>query len=54
MRVGATQGERIAIEEGVKPGELVVTAGQIKLQADTPVALDETAALPSPKETPRP
>jgi membrane fusion protein, multidrug efflux system len=54
VRVGATQGERIAIEEGVKAGELVVTAGQVKLQAESPVALDETAALPSPKETPRP
>jgi membrane fusion protein, multidrug efflux system len=54
VRVGATQGERIAILDGVKPGELVVTAGQIKLQADTPVALDETAALPAPKQTPRP
>jgi hypothetical protein len=31
-----------------------VTAGQIKLQAYMPVTLDETAALPSPAETPRP
>jgi RND family efflux transporter MFP subunit len=54
VRVGAAKGERIAIEDGVKAGELVVTAGQIKLQADSPVALDETAALPAPKETPRP
>ena len=37
MRVGAARGERIAIEEGVKAGERVVTAGQIKLQAHSPV-----------------
>ena len=54
VRIGATRGERIAIVDGVKAGERVVTAGQIKLQADTPVSVDETAALPPPAETPRP
>ena len=54
MRVGPARGERVAIEEGVRAGERVVTAGQIKLQAYMPVTVDETAALPSPPETPRP
>jgi membrane fusion protein, multidrug efflux system len=54
VRVGPAQGERIAIEEGLKPGERVVTAGQIKLQAYMPVTLDETAALPTPAVTARP
>lgn len=54
VRLGAVRGERVAIEEGVKPGERVVTAGQIKLQANMPVAIDESAALPPPAETPRP
>jgi membrane fusion protein, multidrug efflux system len=54
VRLGAVRGERVAIEEGVKPGERVVTAGQIKLQANMPVTLDESAALPAPAETPRP
>jgi membrane fusion protein, multidrug efflux system len=54
VRVGPARGERVAIEEGVRAGERVVTAGQIKLQAYMPVTLDETAALPSPAETPRP
>jgi RND family efflux transporter MFP subunit len=54
VRVGPAQGERIAIEEGLRAGERVVTAGQIKLQAYMPVTLDETAALPTPAETPRP
>ena len=32
VRVGATQGDRIAIAEGIKAGEEVVTSGQLKLQ----------------------
>ncbi len=54
VRVGAARGERVAIEDGLRAGERVVTAGQIKLQAYSPVALDETPALPAPAETPRP
>jgi RND family efflux transporter MFP subunit len=54
VRVGAVRGDRIAIEDGVAAGERVVTAGQIKLQANTPVTIDESAALPPPAETPRP
>jgi membrane fusion protein, multidrug efflux system len=54
VRVGPAQGERIVIEEGLRPGERVVTAGQIKLQAYMPVTLDEAAALPAPAETARP
>ena len=54
VRLGAVRGERVAIEEGVTAGERVVTAGQIKLQANMPVAIDESAALPPPAETPRP
>src|ERR1700677_5155153 len=42
VRVGPVRGERVAIEEGLRAGERVVTAGQIKLQAYSPVALDET------------
>jgi membrane fusion protein, multidrug efflux system len=54
VHVGAAQGERIVIKDGLRAGERVVTAGQIKLQAYMPVTLDETAALPPPAETPRP
>jgi RND family efflux transporter MFP subunit len=54
VRLGATRGERVAITEGLREGERVVTAGQIKLQASMPVTLDETASLPAPAETPRP
>ena len=54
VKVGQARGERIAIQEGLRAGERVVTAGQIKLQAYMPVTIDETAALPAPAETPRP
>ncbi len=54
VRVGAVRGERVALVEGVRAGERVVTAGQIKLQANMPVTIDESAALPAPAETPRP
>jgi RND family efflux transporter MFP subunit len=54
VRVGPARGERIAIEDGLRAGERVVTAGQIKLQAYMPVTIDESAALPAPAETPRP
>jgi membrane fusion protein, multidrug efflux system len=54
VKVGPARGERIAVEEGLRAGERVVTAGQIKLQAYMPVTIDEAAALPAPAETPRP
>ena len=54
VKVGPARGERIAIEQGLRAGEKVVTAGQVKLQAYTPVTIDDTAALPPPAETPRP
>ena len=37
VRVGPARGERIAIVDGLRAGERVVTAGQIKLQAYLPV-----------------
>jgi RND family efflux transporter MFP subunit len=54
VRVGAVRGERVAIEQGVKAGERVVTAGQIKLQENSPVVIDASGALPPPAETPKP
>ena len=54
IRLGATRGERIAIVDGLKVGDKVVTAGQIKLQPKSPVVIDQGGALPPPAETPRP
>jgi multidrug efflux pump subunit AcrA (membrane-fusion protein) len=54
IRLGATRGERIAIVDGLKVGDKVVIAGQIKLQPKSPVVIDQVGALPPPVETPRP
>ena len=37
VRLGATRGERIAVVDGLKVGDKVVIAGQIKLQPNSPV-----------------
>ena len=45
VRVGATQGDRIAILEGVSAGDEVVTSGQLKLQPGATIKIDNTEAL---------
>jgi membrane fusion protein, multidrug efflux system len=54
VRVGATRGERVAILEGLEPGDIVVTSGQIKLQPNFPVTVDAAGALPSRPVLPKP
>ncbi|HMD75034.1 MAG TPA: hypothetical protein VKG05_14325, partial [Steroidobacteraceae bacterium] len=54
VHVGAARGGRIAIVDGVTAGEQVVAAGQIKLQANSPVVIDTSPALPPPAVTPKP
>ena len=54
VRVGAARGERVSIDEGVTPGEQVVTSGQIKLQPNSPVAIDAGGGLTPPTQTPKP
>ena len=54
VRIGPIRGERIAVTDGVKEGESVVVAGQIKLQPNMPVIVDDRPALPPPAVTPRP
>jgi membrane fusion protein (multidrug efflux system) len=54
VHVGASRGERIAVEDGVKAGEQVITAGQIKLQDKSAVTIDNTLALPPPSVTSKP
>jgi RND family efflux transporter MFP subunit len=54
IRLGATRGERIAIVDGLKVGDKVVTAGQVKLQPKSSVVIDQGGALSPPAETPRP
>jgi membrane fusion protein (multidrug efflux system) len=54
VRPGDTREDKVAINEGVKPGELVVSEGQIKLQQNARVRVDPNAGLkplsPRPRE----
>jgi membrane fusion protein (multidrug efflux system) len=45
VRVGPRLGDRVAIVEGIKAGEEVVTSGQIKLKPGATVTIDNTRAL---------
>jgi len=42
VTTGATRGDQVAILKGVKEGETVVTAGQMKLRDGAPVAVNNT------------
>ena len=53
VRVGPTQGDRIAIAEGIKAGEEVVTSGQLKLQQGAEIKVDNSGALKPPAELPK-
>ena len=54
VRTGKRRGDSVAIVEGLKPGQRVVTSGQIKLQDGTHVRIDNSVVLtpqrPRPKE----
>ena len=50
VRSGEARGDRIAITEGLKPGETVVTEGQVKLLPDAHVRIDAAGGLP-PRDT---
>ncbi|MCW2285031.1 membrane fusion protein (multidrug efflux system) [Rhodoblastus acidophilus] len=52
VRLGDTRDERVAIAEGVKAGEKVVTQGQIKLQPNMPVTIEANSGLPPQKPLP--
>ena len=53
VRVGATQGDRIAILEGVSAGDEVVTSGQLKLQPGAAIKIDNSQMLKPPAELPK-
>ena len=45
VKTGATRDAKVEIREGVKPGDIVVTAGQIKLRDNARVVIDNTAEV---------
>ena len=53
VKLGATRGDQVAIEDGVKPGEVVVTAGQIKLRNGSSVVINNDV-LPENNPNPHP
>jgi len=53
VKLGPTRGDQIAVESGVKPGETIVTAGQIKLRNGVPVAVNNDV-LPANDVDPHP
>jgi membrane fusion protein (multidrug efflux system) len=53
VQVGPTRGDQIAVESGIKPGETVVIAGQIKLRNGVPIAVNNDV-LPANATDPHP
>ena len=53
VRTGDARGDKVAIEDGLKPGELVVTEGQIRLQPGARVKVGVGALAGAPGVLPR-
>ncbi len=53
VKLGATRGDQIAIQSGLKAGEVVVSAGQMKLRNGTPVTVNNDV-LPTNSPNPNP
>lgn len=52
VTTGPTRGDQIAVLKGVNPGDMVVTAGQVKLRNGAPIAINNSvqpADNPNPK-----
>ena len=53
VTLGATRGDQVAVLKGVDAGQVVVTAGQMKLRNGVPVAINNTVQ-PTNDPQPRP
>jgi len=53
VRTGATYEDRVAIVEGVEPGAIVVSEGQLRLQSGAHVHVDSSARLKAPAARPK-
>ncbi len=53
VRTGATYEDRVAIVEGIEPGAIVVSEGQLKLQSGARVRIDSSARLEAPPVRPK-
>ena len=52
VRTGAIKGDRIAIAEGIKAGDRVITEGQIKIQPGAKVVVTTKGTLKTPAQLP--
>ncbi|MBE7213119.1 MAG: efflux RND transporter periplasmic adaptor subunit [Gluconacetobacter diazotrophicus] len=46
VRLGQTQGDRVVVEDGVKPGDRIVTAGAFKLRDGAVVTVNNSVPVP--------
>jgi membrane fusion protein (multidrug efflux system) len=53
VKLGATRGDQVAVESGIKAGEVIVTAGQIKLRNGVAVVINNEV-LPANEISPKP
>ncbi|MEX0759026.1 MAG: efflux RND transporter periplasmic adaptor subunit, partial [Tistlia sp.] len=53
VKTGATRGERVAVTEGIKSGEQVLTGGQNKVYPGQKVKISDKPALQAPDQTPK-
>lgn len=53
VRVGEARGDRVSITEGVKPGDEVVATGQVKLQPNARISVDNSSPLQAPAVRPK-
>jgi membrane fusion protein, multidrug efflux system len=53
VKLGATRGDQVAVQSGIKVGELVVSAGQLKLRNGTEVTINNSV-LPANNPNPNP
>jgi membrane fusion protein (multidrug efflux system) len=51
VQVGNTRGDQVAILKGIKAGDVIVSAGQVKLHNDVPVLINNTV---QPTDNPHP
>ncbi len=54
VRVAERRGGQAGLAEGAKEGERVVTSGQLRLQPNAGVVIDQREALTAPEERPKP
>ena len=54
VRVADRRDGNVGITEGIKEGDRVITSGQIRLQPNAAVTIDDRPSLVPPKERPKP